>query len=137
MKKTFCAIILAVIVCAMIVVFSVGMSYYNEPARVANRELEALAKYYYENSFYQSYVEPLLAESSDEDIKRYKEVGFQPVYLRELLLFDNEKYRQVEKHFSGNYICDTNATSVIYYVVGYGGKNDYKIDYKLVCEYSD
>lgn len=103
----------------------------DNPKRAAERKLATIAKDYYENYFYERFVgerDPATA------LKPYAKTGFQRVYLRQLLLFDNQRHESARKLFEGEYRCDTNATAATYYPEEPFGRGDYRVEYTMACE---
>ena len=102
--------------------------YYFAPEKVAERTFEALARDYYENYYYENF----FAKMEKSEIEKYVEHGAEPVYLKELL---NHTDRKDESAFSRtNYQCDTNKSSVKYFPEGDFGREDYHVEYNLVCD---
>ena len=66
--------------------------------------------------------------------RKFEETGFQPVLLRQLLLYQNGKFAGYKKYFEREgYKCDKNKTSVKFYPVYPYGKKDYTVKYDYNC----
>lgn len=102
----------------------------DSPKRIAERKLAMIAKDYYENYFYERFVGE---RDPATTLKPYARMGFQKVYLRQLLLFDNQRHQSARKWFE-EYKCDTNTTAATYYPEEPFGRGDYRVEYTLVCE---
>ncbi|MBQ6570947.1 hypothetical protein IJI02_01220 [Candidatus Saccharibacteria bacterium] len=128
---------IGVIVCAMVVLISLIVNIYYQPDKVATRELEEIARDYYENYFYDNFVAAIPADSSlEKEMGEYAETGFLPVYLRHLLLYNNGKNEAKKRYFeTSTYVCDKNATFVRIYPVAPFGRKDYTINYSFACNY--
>ncbi|MBQ3309474.1 hypothetical protein IJG78_02240 [Candidatus Saccharibacteria bacterium] len=105
------------------------------PETAAKRELEKLAKDYYENYYYDSFTENTPESELAIAFQSYEDYGFPPVYLRQLLLFDDERHAESRSYFSGQYFCNTNHTSVTFLPHAPYGKTDYTVNYKYDCEW--
>ncbi len=126
-------VIIVLIVSSVVVLLSLFIGFFFNPQRVAERKLKYLAKDYYENYYYDKFV-ATLDGSEKNTFEKYAEIGFSPVYLRQLLLFDNERDASFEKYFTtSNYTCDKNSTKVQFFPTEPYGKTDYKIVYTFSC----
>ena len=129
-------ILACLIVSSCVVVLSVFVGIFFSPQRVAERKLEKLAADYYENYFYDKFASTVPEDEKEKVFKDYSEHGFAPVYLRQLLLFDNERDAGYAKYFNTTtYSCDKNQTKIqIFPVEPYGRKN-YRVEYAPSCNY--
>ena len=128
--------LICLIVSSAVVALSVFVGIFFNPQRVAERKLEELAVDYYENYFYDKFVSTVPKDEKEKVFKDYSEHGFAPVYLRQLLLFDNERDIGYEKYFNTTtYSCDRNATKVQIFPVEPYGKKDYRVEYTSSCNY--
>lgn len=117
------------------VIASLFIGVFFSPEKVAARKITYLAKDYYENYYYDKFV-ATIDKDFDKSFEKYKDSGFAPVYLRQLLLFDNERDAKYEKYFNiQNYSCNKNTTTVKFFPVEPYGKKDYKIEYTFSCNY--
>lgn len=104
-------------------------SVYFQPKASVERELESLAKDYYENYYYDS------LENPAEVLAEFRETGLPTAYLRKLLAFDNGRHAASAEVFdSAKYKCDTNTTGVKIFPEEPYGKTDYRVEYKYACE---
>ena len=128
------ALVLILIAVATVVLNVVGSIQF-APEKMARRELEKIAKDFYENYFYREYAGNLAGDELTEEFDKLRESGFSRVYLRQLLLYDNEKHADSAKYFKyDNYTCDTNKTYVIFYPDPPYLEKDYHAEYHLECE---
>ena len=125
--------IAAIVISIFAVVLSLIIRIFYNPADVAERKFEFLAKDYYENYYYEKFV-ATAGDDLDAAFERYANYGFAPVRLRQLLLFDGGRNESYEKYFNlTSYKCDTNASSVTYYPEAPFGKTNYRVVYNLSC----
>lgn len=126
-----------VIVCVAIVFADLFATKYCTPDKVAARKLEAMARDYYENYYYDKFVASIPADTTlEEAMSNYTSGGFAKVYLRHLLLHDNEKNQGNERYFDTvSYICDKNETAIKIIPIEPFGKKDYTITYNFACNY--
>lgn len=129
-------IIAIILICVAVVTVAVAVAarIFFSPENLAKRELEKIAKDYYENYYYEGFV---LRDGEDPYVraKEIQEVGTASVELSQLLLFDNERHAESGKYFSQkNYTCSKKTTTVKFYPVAPYGKTDYKVVYKYDCE---
>ena len=102
---------------------------YFQPQASVERELESLAKDYYENYYYDTVNEPETA------LAEFAETGLPTAYLRKLLAFDNGRHAASAEVFdSAGYKCDTNKTGVKIFPEEPYGRTDYRVEYKYACE---
>ena len=124
-----------VIISALMVGASLFVSLYFNPARMGKRKLEELAKTYYETYFYDKFMGSIDSEVYEEKMKAYEKSGFQPVLLRQLLLYQNGKYSDYKGYFEKEgFNCDKNTTSAKFYPIAPYGPKDYKVEYNIDCE---
>ena len=125
-----------VIVSVIMVALSLFVTFYYNPERVARRKLAELATTYYESYYHDKFMETIDPELKEEKMKLYEQTGFQPVLLRQLLLYQNGKYSDYKQYFEGDGLsCDKNTTSAKFYPVYPYGVKDYTVEYNLVCDY--
>lgn len=126
--------IVCIIVAAVAVVASLFIGFFFNSERVAQRKLAELAKDYYENYYYDKFMQTIDDESLEEAFGKNEERGFAPVYLRQLLLFDNERNTKYEKYFStSGYKCNKNETKIQIFPEAPYGKTNYKVEYVFSC----
>lgn len=107
--------------------------YYN-PEAVAERKFAELAKVYYEDYYYDRFVESVEPELFEEKMAKSTDTGFQPVLLRQLLLYQNGKYASYRKYFEREgFSCDKNKMSATFYPQAPFGRTDYKVEYNVAC----
>ena len=131
-------IAIGALVVAMIAVAGyVAWQFYNMPEYATEREINSLAKDYYENYFYS---ELLNNNSGDESaaasaLSIYRDKQMEPVKLRQLLLFDNGRHQNSSEVFnSTHYKCDTNVSTVRFQPVEPYGRTDYTYEVNLSCK---
>jgi len=123
-----------VIISTIMVALSVFAVVYFNPETVAERTLEKMGREYYEDYYYDKFMGTISDEAFQEKMEIFKETGLQPVPLRQLLLYQNEKnagYRSVfEKK---GFACDKNQTMVKIIPKEPFGKTDYELEVALKC----
>ena len=129
--------VFVIILCLVLVFGNVIAHIVFNPETAAKRELERIAKDYYENYYYDIFTENTPEDELAIALQSYADYGFPPVYLRQLLLFDDGRHENSRPYFSGQYFCNTNHTSVIYMPYPPYGKTDYSIKYAYDCWWDD
>ena len=120
-------LILAVIALAMLVVALVFLfASFMQPEKVVTTKIEGITADYYENYFYDRI-------KDYSNLGSYTESGFSRVTLRQLLLFDSERYANDASLLSK--YCDTEATYVRIYPEEPFSKQDYHVDYHYACTF--
>ena len=123
-----------VFICLVVVIGATVASWYFSPDKVARREIERIARDYYENYFYNNFFAELTGEDRQTEFEKYVKRGFAPTYLRQLLNYDDGKHQASAGYFSDpNYTCDTNATNVIFYPYQPFGEENYTMKIEMVC----
>ena len=125
---------IGVLVSAVMVAVSIFVTVFFNPKAVAERKFDFLARNYYENYYYDKFVSEIPEGKREETFKKFSTTGLSPVLLRQLFLYNNRKYADFEKYFSGSYNCDKNKTSAKFYPVEPYGRTDYEVKFELVCE---
>lgn len=125
---------IGVLVSAVMVGVSLFVATYFNPEAEAKRKFEEMATTYYEEYFYDKFMESIEPGVKEEKLKMYEETGLQPVLLRQLLLYQNGKNAGLKKYFERQgYECDKNKTSAKFYPVAPYGKKDYTVEYEYSC----
>ena len=127
---------LVIILCMILVIFNLVAHIVFDPKKVAERKVEELAKDYYENYYYDSFVASLNDEDYSTAFLTYHDYGFPRVYLRELLLFDNGRHADYHGYFDGDYYCNTNHTYIQITPQPPYEKTDYTVEYKYDCQWN-
>ena len=130
--------ILAVIILAMMtVVLAAVVQSYATPENMVKREVEAIARDYYENYFYQSIIDAnSVAEEKktlDEMMGRYVTPGFAKVSLQQLLLYDSQKHAGAGRLLKE--YCDADKTYIKAFPVAPFGQTDYRVEYHYSCNF--
>ena len=124
-----------VIISAVMVGVSLFVSLHFNPERMGKRKFEELARTYYETYYYDKFMESIDPKVYDEKMTAYEKSGFQPVLLRQLLLYQNGKYSDYKDYFERDgFDCDKNATSAKFYPVKPYGRTDYTVTYEYKCD---
>lgn len=128
-------VIIGVIVVAMLaVILVIFMSVLNNPENLVKSKIETITADYYENYFYPRVENSVAADKTfDEVMSRYAETGFSRITLKQLLLFDSERYGSLADYLTG--YCDPEATHVRIYPDAPFGKSDYHVDYNYACTF--
>ncbi len=130
-KVTFVGIVISSLMVVMSIVVSV---FFNDEA-VAKRKFEYLAKDYYENYYYERFMETISDEVFDAKMTTFSNTGLQPVTLRQLLLYQNGKNSEYKKYFDKKgFSCDKNSTTAQFFPVEPYGKKDYKVEFNYSCQ---
>ena len=108
-----------VIVSSVMVALSLFVAVCFNPEAIAKRKFEFLAREYYETYYYEKF---------------FEKTGFQPVPLRQLLLYKNGKNSGFKKYFeAGNFSCDKNTTTAKFYPEKPYGVKDYRVEFTFNC----
>lgn len=127
-------VVIGVLVSALMVGVSLLITVYFNAEAVAKRKFEELATRYYEDYYYDKFMAEIDPALKDEKLRMYEETGFQPVLLRQLLLYQNGKYASYKGYFEKDgFNCDKNKTSAKFYPVKPYGKTDYMVKYEYSC----
>ena len=128
-------VILTVIgVAIAVVVVGVIYSLVWSPEKATKAKLDEMAREYYEGFTYENLINGAMSQEEIEGVMdKYKVRGFAPVYLRQLLLYNNQENMK-EAGFVKNY-CDENLTYVKIYPEAPYDKKSYRVEYKYVCEW--
>lgn len=128
-------VILAVIgVAIAVVVFGVIYGLVWSPEKATKAKLDEMAREYYEGFTYENLINGAMSQDEIEDVMdKYKVRGFAPVYLRQLLLYNNQENMK-EASFVKNY-CDENLTYMKIYPEAPYDKKSYRVEYNYVCEW--
>ncbi len=109
------------------------------PENTVKSKVEAMTRDYYENYFYESILASNRAADNNlqtpinEIMSRYVEPGFAKVPLRQLLLYDGQKYAGATATLDT--YCDLDRTYIKIYPEAPFGKNDYRVDYHYSCDF--
>lgn len=130
-------IILGVIAIASITVIIASISAIvikdqNTTEAIINR----MAKDYYENYFYPNFSSSKGFQQItdiDSTLAKYRDYGFTPIRLRQLLLYDNRKNDQYRKQVTK--YCDENNTFIKYYIDPPYEKTSYHYEITYSCNY--
>lgn len=133
LAKRFAIII--IIFCSAIILLNIVANAYFNPGAVVDREINNLAKEYYEDYLYQNMTTGLSEEEITKELARYEKSGTGNVYLRQLLLYDSGRREDAASYFNHKgYTCDRNKTYVKYYPEPPFKKENYHFEIKLACE---
>lgn len=108
-----------------------------EDDKVLERELTKIARDYYENYYYDKKMQQFKVGEGGADaaavLSEYTEVGIPEVLLRQLLLFDNSRWKDARELFE-TMGCDTNKTGVRFFPTEPYGVKDYTMTINYACE---
>lgn len=123
-----------VAISTVMVALSVFVVVYYNPETVARRTLEKMGREYYEDYYYDKFMEAASEEVFEEKKEVFAQTGLHPVPLRQLLLYQNEKNAKYRSVFEREgFSCDKNKTSVKIIPKEPFGKADYEIELELSC----
>ena len=126
--------ILAVIILAMMaVILSLIFAILSNPERVVKQKIADIASDYYENYLYEKALTSTDTQSTAELAERYIKAGFPPITLRQLFLFDGERYAESSGIIT-NY-CDENNTFITFYPESPFTSTDYRVEYHYTCTF--
>lgn len=122
------------IICAVIIIVGVAIAckFLLNEERITKTRMEKLAAEYYEGSLYESLIHGAMDQTEIEQaMDKYIKRGFAPVYLRQLLLYNDEKDTDgmIHKH------CDENTTSVKFYPEAPYNKKSYRMEFQYDCDF--
>ena len=130
-------IILGVILVATLIVFTVSIfALFFDKKNLTEFLINKIAADYYENYYYPNFSSTKgfkQAKDLDSAMEKYRNYGFAPVTLRQLLLYDNRKnakYADPLKKY-----CNENYTVVKFYIDPPYGKSNYHYDITYSCNY--
>ena len=108
---------------ALIVIISVVTSYYSQPEKLVQSELESLSSEYYENYFYKDVTD-------SNALAKYEKSGLANITLRQLLLTEHQSATSnLEKY------CDINSTYVKFYPESPYKNTSYHTKFNYSCNY--
>lgn len=122
-----------IMILTITVLVSLAIHFYYSPKMIAKRELQSIARDYYENYFYNNMINSIRGKTPAEIFEKYEKNGFAKVKLRQLLLFDNGRHEKSMKYFD-DYKCDQDETEVLYKPKEPFGAKDYTLEISPVCE---
>ena len=123
-----------VIVSGTMVALSIFVTVYFNSEAVAHRKFERLAREYYEDYYYDKFMESMSEEAFQAKMETFAKTGLQPVPLRQVLLYQNGKNQAYKKYFEKeNFACDKNTTTAKFYPVAPYGKTDYTVEFNYSC----
>ena len=128
-------VILGIVVVSMLLVgIAMLVSFMNNTEAIVTNKIEAIPADYYENYFY-----PRIEKYSTEDktladmMTPYTETGFSKVTLRQLLLFDSERYSSSADYLTEH--CSSESTYVKIYPEEPFGRSNYHVEYHYACTF--
>jgi hypothetical protein len=128
-------VILGVVIIAMLIVGLVMLfSFLNNTEAIVTGKIENITADYYENYFYPR-IEKYSAEGKElaDVMAPYAETGFSKVTLRQLLLFDSERYSASADYLTEH--CSPESTYVKIYPEEPFGKLNYHVEYHYACTF--
>ena len=118
---------------AIIIALAIACTFIFSPERQSKSELEALARNYYENIFYQNMLDSNeYSGDPAKSLEKYKDSGLTSVSLRQLILLNEDK------NVSTNYVleyCDQKQTSVEFYPEPPFERTSYHVEYTYSCNF--
>lgn len=127
-------ILTTIIATMLIVILAVLLTQFSSPERVVKQKITDIVADYYENYYYPQLVGTANQDTSlDQIMSHYTKSGFARITLRQLLLFDNERYAKSADTITT--YCDEDSTFVQIFPESPFGKSDYRIDYHYSCTF--
>ncbi len=125
--------LIIIILSVIIVTVTTVLAIISKPEEIVKQKFAATISDYYENYLYQKALGPTSTKTTAELAKQYLKSGFPSITLRQLLLFDNEKYADSLSTVATH--CDENKTFVTIYPEAPFSSTDYRIDYHYACTF--
>ncbi|MBQ3318691.1 hypothetical protein IJG76_01605 [Candidatus Saccharibacteria bacterium] len=123
-----------IVISVLTLAVNVAMNEIFREDRVAERALASLAKDYYENYYFDHFKET--TSDPTDTLKKYSEIGFPSVSLRQLLLVDNRRFAPYASSFKNSrYACNQELTTIKIYPKEPYGKTDYDVKLNLSCSW--
>ena len=130
-------IVLTTIILTMIVVvIAIVCSFLLVKENVIKNKISALASDYYENYFYPKFTSSSnyqKIDNLDTTMAKYRDYGFSPISLRDLLLYDDQKNASERTFLTDN--CDENKTFIKFYLEPPYDKASYHTEYTYSCNF--
>lgn len=127
-------IIIVIILAILVTIVAVIISFFLKPESLTKARIEGLAADYYENYVYENLINSdQFSGDLNSTMNRYKETGFTPVTLRQLILHDQEKTSGISD--SLREYCDIERTTIRFFPESPFSRKDYRIDYNYVCNF--
>lgn len=129
--------IVGIVICIVAVLVDLIAINCFAPDKLARAELEKIAATYYEDYFYDKAIDNLPKDQSfEESMAQFEKDGFAKVHLRHLLLYNNQENAVAARYFKTSaYVCDEDETIVKFTPVAPYGRQNYKVEYSLACNY--
>lgn len=126
--------ILVVIIIAMLVVIigAFTLLFANDESRVKSK-ITSMSSEYYENYFYTNLISSPKFKDLNTTMEKYREHGFSPISLNELLLYNNQKNAKYSD-FLTKY-CDSNHTFIKFYPDPPYDQKSYHAEYSYACNF--
>lgn len=118
-------------ICVVMIMCAFLVRMIGTPEEQMQQKLKYIADEYYITYLYPRLLGDLQADPS-EMLARYSESGVATTYLRQLLHFNNDQFRESAPTFQ-QFECDTNSTSVRYFPFEPYGPKDYRIEFDYRC----
>ncbi len=121
-------------ICFVVVVGSSIGCWFLAPERMAQREMERMAREYYETYFYENLFGDMEEKVRNEALKKYSRIGTPVTYLRQLLNYDDGKNSSLAPIFHyPEYSCNTNVANVVFYPQEPYTAKDYTMKITMDC----
>ena len=122
------AILTVIVLAMMVVILAFLVAFFMKPENAVVSKIEDMAKDYYENYYYDLFVDNMPSgRKIDEAFSKYEESGFSDVTLRRLVVYDSHKHSDVERTLYE--YCDPDKTTVKIYPVAPFLRTDYRVEY--------
>lgn len=126
-------IILATIIIVVCLVAAVTIcSFFLNPEKLVPQKFESLARYYYEDTFYEEMINSdNYSGDPEKALSEYKETGLAPVTLRGIYLMNKENG---DARYLLNY-CDGEETVLRFFPEPPYARDSYRVDYSYSCNF--
>ena len=128
--------IIVIIIAMVAVVAGLLSTIFLSRENIIKMQISGLVADYYENYYYDKLAASEAFQDKtniDSNMEKYREYGFAPITLRDLLYYDNR--RNYEYHDALVEYCDENATSARIYIDAPYERNSYHYDITYACNF--
>ncbi len=123
-------VIVIIVIAIAVVLISLFCTFFFSPERQVKDTISRLTSEYYENYFYEKYTS---AAYDTQNVQKYTERGFSPIYLRQILLYDDQKNEEYQD-FITEY-CNADKTYVVIYPEPPFDKKSYHLEISYACNF--
>ena len=126
------SILTVIILASMTVILALLINSFTDPEKIIIKRIDTIVSDYYENYFYEN-VAKQSTKPLAEVLSIYKDAGFSPVSLKQILLSKDLSHTDTDKILST--YCDTEDTFIQFFPDPPFGRTDYHVDYRYSCTF--